>query len=834
MTSSSSCASGSWCTHTHTHKVLWSIICHISVVNHTHRSPPFHCIMNVAATCIIFTMPMQGDKSHLIFTRNGDTLSRGLATRLTHTNCTTMSTLCTIRNHHHHMTPDGFHQQSQLRAKGRMTLCNPPAVRGRLLRHRPANPATTAAAAFCLQRRGSTISSARILLVASALFLLSCGGPAATRAQATLLSSSQLSVCVNDGVASIPCHRMIIATLAIDGGAGAAESLVVLSSATSADASLGASVGSTVSLVTPVTIRVTKSVPSILYPVTYVRNFNAAPYEIAVPTALFGCSADSTSSTPTCGRAYYAASGAPVPYSEGYCCDCSLCDLVTLCDSDSRAQISCSLLGNAEAASCLRFSSMWYSGYTIGLAQRSYAITINITVNQSTSSASLTSSSTQLVLSPSVISASQATPVGVSARLVGDFSSFTATWDLTSKMLFVPAGDASDARVAAGAQEWLIVPTTMVSTDGTECNKIGVSYAGFNGQGNRCEMHAGSCTSNQLEDLRNADVAAVAAGRAPTYFAAAYGNASYGSTSSSSNAPFLAFSAASQIAPSVITITMIADSLTLQVDIATADIISITVSGDGVVVSNSQDGVVAVTVKNTGWLASDFTVSVLNCSSGTMPITAQVATIAANHSHTFTFSLFVAWSSLNGTTSSSSSITTRMGCTAAVYNAVNQLAAKSAFSWITTGITATNGSQGGTPSSTSGSLVSGGWSAVSCPSCAWYEPLCFIQQSCFWTLVFELTGCLALLLLLIFLLRHSNQLRKCFCSSDRSEAAATSHAAPQAVVVVGHRRHRRRPHRHRRRPHCREPVDDEWTFHDHPGSNVYSYPATEDFRHHSG
>ena len=39
-----------------------------------------------------------------------------------------------------------------------------------------------------------------------------------------------------------------------------------------------------------------------------------------------------------------------------------------------------------------------------------------------------------------------------------------------------------------------------VTTTGTECDKIGVSYSAFRGQGARCDRSAGSCLSAQLED----------------------------------------------------------------------------------------------------------------------------------------------------------------------------------------------------------------------------------------------------------------------------------------------------------------------------------------------
>ena len=42
----------------------------------------------------------------------------------------------------------------------------------------------------------------------------------------------------------------------------------------------------------------------------------------------------------------------------------------------------------------------------------------------------------------------------------------------------------------------MLVDREKVSMDGTECNKIGVSYDAFKAQGNQCGMSEGTCLLN--------------------------------------------------------------------------------------------------------------------------------------------------------------------------------------------------------------------------------------------------------------------------------------------------------------------------------------------------
>ena len=53
---------------------------------------------------------------------------------------------------------------------------------------------------------------------------------------------------------------------------------------------------------------------------------------------------------------------------------------------------------------------------------------------------------------------------------------------------------------------WMFISKELVTLDGSECDKIGVSYEAFQNQANKCSMIIGSCLKNQLEDFNSDDL----------------------------------------------------------------------------------------------------------------------------------------------------------------------------------------------------------------------------------------------------------------------------------------------------------------------------------------
>lgn len=288
--------------------------------------------------------------------------------------------------------------------------------------------------------------------------------------------------------------------------------------------------------------------------------------------------------------------GSRVPSSNGFCCRCSLDDYFASSGSGSpsRANLNCALFSssNSQSAHCLRMSPLWYAAFAIGAPQTQYRVDVAVkrcrTVNGTSGGIGSAAGSGNdvckwdvLPLSPSapgLCAALTALPIGANASpspsavaaaassaaasssagsasaaaaastadctvwasLEGDFAAFDAAPAYDSKLLFVPltCDDYSTCgnRLLEDPGRWLLVDRYM-TTSGEECDKIGVAYAAFQGQGSRCAVPASSCLKHQLEDLYQSDLAAQRAGRVPSYFLSAAATAAGGSFSLNVQSP---------------------------------------------------------------------------------------------------------------------------------------------------------------------------------------------------------------------------------------------------------------------------------------------------------
>jgi Male gamete fusion factor len=116
-------------------------------------------------------------------------------------------------------------------------------------------------------------------------------------------------------------------------------------------------------------------------------------------------------------------------------------------------------------------------------------ITINATNATTDASAPTVSAVTLTPSTPKVVSPDKR----VSAQLVGDLVPYRAYPVLTSQRLVMPAlSNLNQLRPA----DWMLVDPSMITLDGTECNKIGVGFTAF-----RCAPAATTCTQ-AANDMR--------------------------------------------------------------------------------------------------------------------------------------------------------------------------------------------------------------------------------------------------------------------------------------------------------------------------------------------
>ena len=191
----------------------------------------------------------------------------------------------------------------------------------------------------------------------------------------------------------------------------------------------------------------------------------------------------------------------------------------------------------------------------------------------------------------------------------------------------------------------------MISRSGSDCDKIGTSFAAFRSQGNACERPLGSCLSGQIEDVWEADQTRIAEGTVPVhrlhkFYGTVDPQAWYSNAYDTEAAgwrlslPFLAQRS------SLLHFEMAADGLSFSRNISGGEIVSAEICqfGDGAECGTFEDltqrGFLRVVVKNTGFVDALYHVAVPTCSPGLLPPGAQARAIATQSEDRVVFELF--------------------------------------------------------------------------------------------------------------------------------------------------------------------------------------------------
>ncbi|KAL0238901.1 hypothetical protein PCE1_004592 [Barthelona sp. PCE] len=254
-----------------------------------------------------------------------------------------------------------------------------------------------------------------------------------------------------------------------------------------------------------ISVKCSQTQASIYHELTYTRTFHGRPVEEVIPTSLFGCrdSDDSLDET-TCGWKYESNEN-PIPYSQGKCCSCSPGTIFDFGDKP-RGNNDCSLFGTKMTAHCLRFpedGSKWHA-FVIGRSTRVFSVQCDVSYNDLENDVVRVSPTRKTDISRSN---------DVLLSLHGSLSSYTSPPMLYGQYFLLDTD----------TNRSLIVPDNMVSLNGNECNKIGVSYSGFYSVGSFCSKVPNECLRNQPDDLHEEDVMRVAGGSAPLYHGDRFG-----------------------------------------------------------------------------------------------------------------------------------------------------------------------------------------------------------------------------------------------------------------------------------------------------------------------
>jgi hypothetical protein len=374
----------------------------------------------------------------------------------------------------------------------------------------------------------------------------------------------------------------------------------------------------TKNLVTPYTISIKRSMPYLQYPLYYFRDYNSKPVEkqVYVPDVIIPqCKDGDLEDHPTCGWVYDS-KGTKIPYSQGFCCSCSLAQLIGATKTNSRANLNCQLFSTLySSGSCMSYDPLWYSAYEVGPATKVFDIQVTIT-NQG----SIISKLSVSPVSPSAIDS----VTGVKISLTGDFSGYTLPYTFESKYVFIPSKPVTNVRVQNVQQYTMILDKSFTGSE-SQCDVIGTGYKAFKLQANGCSALPNSCLQNQIEHYYLQDVAKMKAGQGPNYLLQAYGSPVV-SPGNETNSPYSLRFYLITSGSSLLNVEMSADNLKFVSTNSPGKILNAMVD---TFTSLSRSGNMIITVKNTGTIDAGYTVIVKDCSPNILPITALKVEISA-------------------------------------------------------------------------------------------------------------------------------------------------------------------------------------------------------------
>ncbi|KAH7825618.1 putative Hapless 2 - Hap2/GCS1 [Monocercomonoides exilis] len=379
-----------------------------------------------------------------------------------------------------------------------------------------------------------------------------------------------------------------------------------------------------------ISITCKKSVPSYYYPLTSQQIYYFSTYEkVIVPSStMSSCIADYSAMQPTCGHQYDPATGYKIPYSFGFCCDCSMNLYLSTKGNNTRTKPACDKGIGASSAHCLRFIEPKFLGMTIKPPSTQWDISCSVkTTNMNTNLQER--EIVKLSTSKHTFITENKTVAG---EVIGDFMPTTHPETLESKILLFPFEPATHEMTKNAGNYTILVDKTQVDSTGTQCNKIGTSYEAFWQQGNRCEAQMGNCLNNQIEEFINGDQNRIAKGEKPLYLLNRFEGWDFMKSNTSDSTLRLQYRERS---PTLITLTVSADNVRMYKNRPVGRI-------QDCYIENFEaltEGTVHVTLENTGYVDGDFDIAVRNCTDNITPSPSQRVFVAKKEAHSTTFSV---------------------------------------------------------------------------------------------------------------------------------------------------------------------------------------------------
>ncbi|XP_011309400.1 uncharacterized protein [Fopius arisanus] len=172
-----------------------------------------------------------------------------------------------------------------------------------------------------------------------------------------------------------------------------------------------------------------------------------------------------------------------------------------------------------ESAHCLRFSDLWYSVYKLEAPVIEHAVYIQIFKRDNMEWRDLTRGE---MIRLGTFTRHQRDKI---PTITFTYSSKTSAAEFSlnsnTQRLLIPLENTdkkSDEKISEGMREYLIIPSSQITSEGRECDKAGVGFSAFVMQKDRCTRKRGSCLRNQPLEYWRHDVNAHRSGKPGCYF----------------------------------------------------------------------------------------------------------------------------------------------------------------------------------------------------------------------------------------------------------------------------------------------------------------------------
>lgn len=548
----------------------------------------------------------------------------------------------------------------------------------------------------------------------------------------SLVSTSSIEKCLNeDPSRNMTCSSKLLLSLTIQNAElqGSDYIETTLNQITDKD-------GNIQKLASPIKITFNKTSVKVIYPATYFQDFNYYPTEKVIPSSSTSCTDSITDFNTTCGWSY--SNGEKVPYSQGFCCSCAL---ITFSKSIIRGLNCDGFLDMASNAHCLTYDKLWYSAYKVDKYKIDYNIEINIIDIKENKTIST------LDLSPRNTIDNDGSN-NIIVKLIGDFlPNDLFPRDLSDKFLLIPSRPEDDVNVKLGTQRWMLVDKIKFSSDGNECDKIGVGYFAFQSQSEKCNVEVGSCLKNQIYHLLQSDLDKISTGKNPEYLLKNDKNYEYSFYKINSNSRTFSYNLKGNI-NTLITLEINTDVLKFITNVSSGKIVQIFIN---VFEAMSEDGYMEIGIKNTGYFIAQYIIS-YECNDNIISLSSDEISLNPDEVKYWNKSIYT-----------KSKLGQDNKCVVILKNSLGNKIDLKLISFNTTNEIQFNNQNNSTSKNDDDSFIGNKADFICENVCSKFLDFnCYIKNSCWMIMAIKIVIIIAIILILVLFIKFSKKIFNCF------------------------------------------------------------------------